>query len=74
MGSGHLRLRKVLKKETEYNDKIRENKHKCEFDIPCILKVKFNQKIEYYNVKKCNKCLSFKSIREPGNVQGHIFR
>lgn len=74
MGRGHLGLRKFIKKETEYNDKRKEIKHKCEFDIPCILKVKFNQKIQYYNVKKCNKCLSFISIKEPGNVQGHIFR
>ena len=74
MGRGHLGLRKIIKKETEYKDKKKNIKHKCDFDIPCILKVKFNHKIQYYNVIKCNKCLSFISVREPGNVQGHIFK
>ena len=74
MGRGQLGLRKIYKKETEYNDKKKEIKHKCNFDIHCILKVNFNNKIEYYNVMKCRECLSFISIRKHENVQGHIFR
>lgn len=74
MGSGHLGLRKIIKKETIYKEKSSE-KHKCEYNIQCILKViNKNNNIEYYKVMKCNKCLSFKSIREPGNVQGCFFK
>lgn len=74
MSTGHLGLRKIFKKEIAYNDKKKNIKHKSEFDISCILKVKFNNRIQYYNVKKCNICLSFISIREPGNIQGCIFK
>lgn len=71
---GHLGLRKILKKETLYNDKKKIIKHKCEFNVHCVLKVNLiNDKIQYYNVMKCNKCLSFISIKEPGNIQGCIF-
>lgn len=71
---GNLGLRKILKKETMYNDKSKEIKHKCVFDVHCVLKVNhINDKIQYYNVMKCDKCLSFISIKEPGNIQGCIF-
>ncbi len=72
MGIGHLHLRKDLKKETYWKDKNAE-KHKCEFEKHYILKVTDQDNIvEYYNVMKCNRCLSFKSIREPGNIKGRI--
>ncbi len=30
MGRGHLGIRKIYKKETEYNDRKKDIKHKCE--------------------------------------------
>ncbi len=38
MGVGHLGLRKIIKKETEYIEK--KNKYKYEFDVNCLLKGK----------------------------------
>lgn len=74
MGAGHLKLRKVIKNETLWQDKSRL-KHKCDFTEKCILKVINNvNDVALFNVIKCNKCLSFKSIREEGNVQGRIFK
>lgn len=72
MGSGHLGLRKIYEKETSYRDKFTE-KHKHEYDRHCILEVVLaNKRIQYYEVNKCNRCLSFKSIRKPYNIQGSI--
>lgn len=70
---GYLNIRKILKAETTWKEK-NSNRHKCNFDEHCILKVILqNSRIRYYNVLKCNQCLSFTSVREPGNIQGHIF-
>lgn len=70
---GHLHIRKLLKAETTWKEK-NSNRHKCNFNEHCILKViSKDNKTKYYNVLKCSQCLSFTSIREPGNVQGHIF-
>ncbi len=70
---GHLHLRKLLISETMYKDK-KAPKHKCVFEKHYILKVIDQSNIiNYYNVTKCNQCLSFKSIPEEGNIQGHIF-
>ncbi len=72
LGVGHLNLRKLLKAETTYKDK-NFIKHKCHFVKHYILKVIDQENIiNYYNIMKCNECLSFKSISEPGNIQGHI--
>ena len=74
MGSGHLSLRKIYKRETMWKEK-NSNRHKCNFDENCILRViSLNNEISYYNVMKCNQCLSFTSVREPGNIQGCIFK
>lgn len=71
---GHLGLRKIIKAETMYKDKS-AGKHKCVFSEYYILKViDIENKEEYYNVLKCSFCLSFKSISEKGNIQGHILR
>lgn len=72
MGMGNLHLRKLLKAETMYKDKD-AIKHKCNFEKHYILKVIDQENIvNYYNIMKCNQCLSFKSIPEIGNIQGHI--
>lgn len=74
MGIGNLKLRRLLKKETTYKDK-NTLKHKCSFTKQCILKViDKDNNIDYYNVLKCNQCLSFKSISLPGNVKGCILQ
>lgn len=74
MGMGHLHLRKYIKGETCYIDKTVE-KHKHDFKVHCILEITNPAgEISYYNVKKCNKCNSFESISEEGNIQGHIFK
>ena len=74
MGCGNLKLRKILKDETTYKDK-NTLKHKCFFDMHCILKViEKDNNISYYNVLKCKECLSFKSIPLKGNIQGFIFQ
>ena len=70
---GKLGLRKILKRETTWREKGL-CRHKCNFKEHCILKViLLNNKVNYYNVMKCLGCLSFISIREPGNIQGYIF-
>ncbi len=70
---GHLHLRKVINEETTWVDKSKD-KHKCNYVVHCILKVKTKQNItKYYDVKKCDKCLSFKSISKRHNVSGCIF-
>ena len=70
---GHLKLRKLIQEETTCKDKNKDE-HKCHFVIHCILKVKTKQNImKYYDVKKCDKCLSFKSISKWHNVSGCIF-
>ncbi len=72
MGMGHLHLRKILKEETLYKDKSAA-RHKCDFSQHCILKaVDEEKRYRCYNVMKCSECLSFKSIPEPGNIQGCV--
>jgi hypothetical protein len=74
MGMGHLRLRKSFKQETMWIDK-KADKHKHEFEIHSILEEKSpSGNITYYNVLKCNKCNSFESISEKGNISGVINR
>lgn len=69
---GHLHLRKILKEDTMYKDKMAD-KHRCEFMERCLLKIVDSENNKkYYNVLKCNKCLSFKSIGEPGNIKGAV--
>lgn len=71
---GHLHYRKILKAETIYKDKTAK-KHKCVFDERYILKViDYERHEKYYNVLKCNKCLSFRSIEESGNIQGAVLK
>ncbi len=70
---GNLKLRKLIKEETTWIDKNKDN-HKCKYLIHCLLKVTTKQNIiKYYDVKKCPKCLSFKSISKWHNVCGCIF-
>ena len=72
MGMGHLHLRKILKEETLYKDKSAA-RHKCNFSQHCLLKaVDEERRYRWYNIMKCSECLSFKSISEPGNVQGCV--
>lgn len=72
MGMGNLNLKKLIKRETMYKDK-KAIKHKCNFEKHYILKVIDQENIvNYYNIMKCNQCLSFKSIPEIGNIQGRI--
>ncbi len=71
---GNLHLRKLIKNETIWKDK-KKFKHKCVFEIHCILKViDTSNTIKYYDVMKCKKCLSFKSISLPNNVNGVILQ
>ena len=72
MGIGHLGLRKLLKEETNYRCK-NTHKHKCSFTEHYLLKVTDKVGLtNYYNIMKCSECLSFKSIPEEGNIQGHV--
>ena len=71
---GHLHIRKILKRDTEYHEKGTP-KHKCDFKVHAILEVTMlTGEIQYYNIYKCSKCNSFKSIEEEGNCQGKFFR
>ena len=36
---GHLGVRKLIRNYNFYNDSNKKAKHKCDFCIPCILKV-----------------------------------
>ena len=73
MGSGHLGLRKILKEETNWIEKG-TLKHKHDYTEHYILKeITPKDNIRYYNILKCNKCKSFKSIPLKGNIQGCIF-
>lgn len=72
---GNLHLRKLIKEETIYNDSNKKYRHRCNFNIPCILKIiTLDNHISYYEVLKCPECLSFKSNSQKGNVQGKIFK
>lgn len=72
MGMGHLHLRKIIKKNTNWIEKNTE-KHKHEYNIPYILKaINPNKKTSYYRILKCTECNSFKSVPSPGNVSGFI--
>lgn len=71
---GNLKLRKLIERDTIYKDKHKEFRHICKFEVHSILKVfNFDGKCSYYDVVKCNECLSFKSIAKKGNVSGCIF-
>ena len=71
---GNLHLRKLIKEETIYNDSNKKYRHRCNFNIPCILKIiTLDNHISYYEVLKCTECLSFKSNSKEGNIQGKIF-
>ena len=68
---GHLGVRKLMRNYNFYNDSNKETKHKCDFCIPCILKVTtLDGKCIIYDVLKCKDCLSF--ISQKGNVEGTI--
>lgn len=71
---GNLKLRKLIERDTIYKDKHKEFRHNCKYEIHSILKVSnIDGRITYYNVLKCNECLSFKAISQKGNVCGCIF-
>ena len=71
---GNLKLRKLIERDTIYKDKHKEFRHNCKFEMHSILKVfNLDGKCSYYDVVKCNECLSFKSIAKKGNVYGCIF-
>lgn len=71
---GNLKLRKLIERDTIYKDKHKEFRHNCKYEIHSILKVSnIDGRITYYNVLKCNECLSFKVISQKGNVCGCIF-
>lgn len=71
---GNLHLRRLIKEETIYNDSNKKYRHRCIFNIPCILKIiTIDNHFSYYEVLKCSKCLSFKSNSKKGNIQGKIF-
>lgn len=73
MGSGHLKLRKILTDETNWIEK-NTKKHKHIYIEPYILEqISPSGKVRYYNILKCQECLSFKSIPQEGNIQGCIF-
>ena len=57
---GHLGVRKLIRSYNFYNDANKKSKHKCDFCIPCILKVTtLDGKCVNYDVLKCKDCLSF---------------
>lgn len=65
---GHLGVRKLIRNYNFYNDSNKKTKHKCDFCIPCILKVTtLDGKCINYDVLKCKDCLSF--IRQKEDVQ-----
>ncbi len=69
---GHLEVRKLIRNYNFYNDSNKETKHKCDFCIPCILKVTtLDGKCINYDVLKCKDCLSF--INQKENGQDTIF-
>ena len=69
---GHLGVRKLIRDYNFYNDSNKKAKHKCDFCIPCILKVtNLDGKCVNYDVLKCKDCLSF--IKQKENVEGTIF-
>lgn len=71
---GNLKLRKLIERDTIYKDKYKEFRHICKFEMHSILKVfNLDGKCSYYDVVKCNECLSFKSIAKKGNICGCIF-
>lgn len=58
----------------EYHEK-HIKKHKHNFKDHVILEITIaTGEIIYYNVRKCNKCNSFKSISEEDNPLGKILR
>ena len=65
---GNLKLRKLIERDTIYKDKYKEFRHTCKFEVHSILKVfNLDGKCSYYDVVKCNECLSFKSIAKKGS-------
>ena len=69
---GHLGVRKLIRSYNFYNDSNKKAKHKCDFCIPCILKVTTLDGIcVNYDVLKCKDCLSF--IKQKENVEGTVF-
>lgn len=70
---GHLKLRKMLKAETNWIDK-NTKKHKHDYGEHYILEqINPSGGVKYYNIMKCKYCMSFKSIPESGNISGCIF-
>lgn len=71
---GNLKLRKLIERDTIYKDSHKKFRHKCKYKVHCILKVfNIDGKSTYYDVLKCDECLSFKAIAQKGNVCGYIF-
>lgn len=71
---GNLVLRRIIKRDTEWIEKGIE-RHKHEYTMNYLLKeIAPSGKVKYYNIMKCNKCKSFKSIGEKENVSGVILR
>ena len=69
---GHLKLRRLIKNETTWIDHDAES-HKHNFIVHCILEEKSSDgNMQYYDIMKCDKCKSFKSIPKSGNIQGLI--
>lgn len=72
MGVGHLKLRKLIKDDTTYLQKT-DIKHKHEFVQKFILEERApNGEKSYFEILKCDKCLSFKSVPTESNSSGYI--
>jgi hypothetical protein len=69
---GNTKLRKLTSSESKWTDK-EASKHKHKFTIHTLMILRnMDNRVEYYDVMKCEHCDSFRSIKKPGSVSGLI--
>lgn len=69
---GNAKIRKLVTQEAKWTDKSCK-RHKHSFTIHALVIIERPEGcLGYYNVMCCERCSSFRSISEPGNVLGCI--
>lgn len=70
---GNTKLRRLINQQQKWTDKT-ALKHRHRFSIHTLLQLRHADtgRYTYYNIMKCNRCNSFKSIPSPGAIDGFI--
>ena len=68
---GKAKIRRILSSESKWIDKDAP-RHKHNYSTHAVVQLRNVDKVSYYDVMKCSKCNSFKTIPKPTSAMGFI--